>query len=49
MTTLLDLVRELRALGIGLDEIKIPYSWYQQILAYAQELLDKDQDGDEDV
>ena len=49
MATLLNLVKELRALGVGLNEIEIPYNWYRQLLDYAQELIDTDQEEDEDI
>ena len=38
MTTLLDLVKELRALDVGLNEIEIPYRLYREIIVYAEGL-----------
>ena len=48
MATLADLVQELREIGVDLHEVEIPYSWYRQILAYAQELIETEEE-DEDV
>ncbi len=50
MSTIADLVQELRELGIGLHEIQIPYRWYREIIARAEELAETGEETeDEDV
>ncbi|MFC2042099.1 hypothetical protein ACFLTV_01160 [Chloroflexota bacterium] len=48
MPTLLNLVQKVRALDVGLDEIPIPYRWFREIIANAEELAGTEDDNEED-
>lgn len=48
MTTLLDLVKELRELDVGLNEIEIPYRWYREIIGHAEELAETGEETEEE-
>ncbi len=46
MPSLADLLQELRELGGSPGEIDIPYRWYRQILDYAEELTEPEENED---
>ena len=48
MMTLLDLVKELWALEIGLNEVEIPYRLYREIIARAEELAETEEANEEE-
>ena len=47
MTTVADLVRELREIGIGLHEIQIPSRWFREIIGHAEELAETGEETEE--
>ena len=47
MTTLADLLRELRRLGVGPDEVNLPLSWYRHLVRIAEELANVEEVDDE--
>ena len=47
MRTLADLVEELEELGVRLDEITIPYRLYRQLIDFAEQLAEADEEDSE--
>ena len=48
MATLLDLVKELREIGVDLHEVEIPFRWYRQLLDYAEQLAETEEEKEEE-
>ena len=47
MSSLADLLRELRTLGVSPEEIDIPNRWYRQVLDQAEELCEEIEENED--